>query len=140
MELASRKTILASGPPTASTGRTYGCKRSDQTIKKLLWHGGRPHMGPGLRRDDAGDYLRSSSQIAQRRDDLLRAVGLWHKAAAFGQVVFSDTDEAGGCDDLDRRPSAPDKSGEVQAIHRARHLDIGEYDVNVGARFEYRNR
>src|SRR5438552_17548456 len=32
---------------TASTGRTYGCKRSDQTLKKLLWHGGRPHMGPG---------------------------------------------------------------------------------------------
>src|SRR5229473_2549504 len=112
MELASRKTILASGPPTASTGRTYGCKRSDQTRKnscgtgavhiceifrgthwpvevarlygtrvaenhlgqrssdrinrpdiwmqairsdqkKLLWHGGRPHMGPGVRRDDA---------------------------------------------------------------------------------------
>src|SRR6266566_1951589 len=34
---------------TASTGRTYGCKRSDQTLKKLLWHGGRPHMGPGAR-------------------------------------------------------------------------------------------
>ena len=34
---------------TASTGRTYGCKRSDQTLKKLLWHGGRPHMGPGSR-------------------------------------------------------------------------------------------
>src|ERR1700736_3472633 len=41
------ETILASGPPTASTGRTYGCKRSDQTIEKLLRHGGRPHMGPG---------------------------------------------------------------------------------------------
>src|ERR1700722_20028144 len=41
------ETILASGRPTASTGRTYGCKRSDQTLKKLLWHGGRPHMGPG---------------------------------------------------------------------------------------------
>src|SRR6266567_1332471 len=32
---------------TASTGRTYGCKRSDQTLKKLLWHGGRPHMARG---------------------------------------------------------------------------------------------
>ena len=61
-------------------------------------------------------------------------------AAAFGQVVFSNTDEAGGCDDLDRRPSAPDKSGEVQAIHGAGHLDIGKYDVNVGARFEDGNR
>jgi hypothetical protein len=98
-------------------------------------------MGPRLRGDDATTtYSRRRGQIAKRRDDLLRAVRLWHKAAAFGQVVFSDTDEAGGCDDLDRRPSAPDKSGEVQAIHRARHLDIGKYDVNVGARFEYRNR
>src|ERR1700739_1501168 len=35
--------------PTASTGRTYGCKRSDQTVKNCLWHGGRPHMGPGVR-------------------------------------------------------------------------------------------
>ena len=34
-----------------SKGRTYGCKRSDP-LKKLLCHGGRPHMGPGLRRDD----------------------------------------------------------------------------------------
>src|ERR1700722_20332891 len=45
------ETILASGLPTASTGRTYGCKRSDHALKKLLWHGGRPHMGLGLRRD-----------------------------------------------------------------------------------------
>src|ERR1700757_4034323 len=35
--------------PTASTGRTYGCKRSDQTVKNFLWHGGRPHMGPRVR-------------------------------------------------------------------------------------------
>src|SRR6266851_6031989 len=26
--------------PTASKGRTYGCKRSDQAVKKLLCHGG----------------------------------------------------------------------------------------------------
>src|ERR1700761_5180148 len=38
--------------PTASTGRTYGCKRSDQNVKNFLWHGGRPHMGPCVRRDD----------------------------------------------------------------------------------------
>src|SRR6266436_9989495 len=105
-------------------------------------------MGPGLSLSSGGamrrpggrdDATTTSSgrrgQIAQCRDDLLRAVGLWHEAAAFGQIVLSDTDEAGGCDDLDRRPSAPDTPGEVQAIHRARHLDIGEYDVNVGARF-----
>src|ERR1700681_4444116 len=36
-----QKTLAARGPST------YGCKRSDQTIKNLLRHGGRPHMGPG---------------------------------------------------------------------------------------------
>src|ERR1700724_2206242 len=58
---------------TASTGRTYGCKRSDQTVKKLLWHGGRPHMGPGsafalrsLVRDDVGV---SSDSIVKQRED-----------------------------------------------------------------------
>src|ERR1700675_327744 len=49
---------------TASTGRTYGCKRSDQTRKKLLRHGGRPHMGPGLRRDD--DRLLRRCQLLRR--------------------------------------------------------------------------
>src|SRR6266516_2825834 len=49
---------------TASTGRTYGCKRSDQTLKKLLWHGGRPHMGPRFRGDD---YLLLSSPHRSRR-------------------------------------------------------------------------
>jgi len=43
---------LGQRSPAASTGRTYGCKRSDQTIEKLLQHGGRPHMGPCFRRDD----------------------------------------------------------------------------------------
>ena len=42
---------LGQRSPTASTGRTYGCKRSDQTVKKLLWHGGRPHMGPGCEKN-----------------------------------------------------------------------------------------
>src|SRR6266481_487063 len=81
---------------TASTGRTYGCKRSDQTLKnscgtgavhiwpavsdrinrpdiwmqairsdpeKLLWHGGRPHMGPGVRRDDSWGLRLTSPPI-----------------------------------------------------------------------------
>jgi hypothetical protein len=54
LELASRKTILASGQ--TNTDRINRpdiwmlAIRSD--LKKLLRHGGRPHMGPGLRRDD----------------------------------------------------------------------------------------
>src|SRR5271154_4466310 len=56
------ETILASGLPTASTGRTYGCKRSDQTVKNFLWHGGRPHMGPGVRLAFAGTTTLESYQ------------------------------------------------------------------------------
>jgi hypothetical protein len=36
--------------------------------------------------------------------------------------------------------SIPNKSGELQAINRAGHLDISKDDVNVRARFENRNR
>src|ERR1700674_2569132 len=91
MELASRKTILARGPPTASTGRTYGCKRSDQTRKKLLWHGGRPHMGPGVRRDDAAvamtkaypssrtEFLRQHQKLARAADPGPVAVEIRHQ-------------------------------------------------------------
>src|SRR5260370_35025436 len=61
---------LGQRSPTASTGRTYGCKRSDQTLKKLLWHGGRPHMGPRFRVAFAGTTLRLSKTVPyQRRAD-----------------------------------------------------------------------
>jgi hypothetical protein len=52
---------------TASTGRTYGCMRSDQTIEKLLRHGGRPHMGPCVRRDDIRVSFRFNFQTADMR-------------------------------------------------------------------------
>src|SRR5713226_8832510 len=35
--------------PTASKGRTYGCKRSDQAVKKLLCHGGPSTYGSRLK-------------------------------------------------------------------------------------------
>ena len=35
--------------------------RSDR--KNLLWHGGRPHMGPGLRRDDTYALRASAPSI-----------------------------------------------------------------------------
>jgi hypothetical protein len=63
-----------------------------------------------------GDSCRSG-QFTKRRDDLLRAVGLWQKATAFRQVVRPDPDEARGRNDLDWRPSTPNKSGELQAVH-----------------------
>src|SRR5204863_8600246 len=50
------ETILASGPK--SPHQQAGHMDASDPIKpskKLLWHGGRPHMGPCFRRDD-DDY------------------------------------------------------------------------------------
>src|SRR6266566_9712150 len=60
---------------TASTGRTYGCKRSDQTLKKLLWHGGRPHMGPCVRRDDSS-YVPNLTSSPRKRGPIRRGLSL----------------------------------------------------------------
>src|SRR5437879_9064265 len=49
------ETILASGPK--SPHQQAGHMDASDPIKpskKLLWHGGRPHMGPCFRRDDGG--------------------------------------------------------------------------------------
>jgi hypothetical protein len=81
------------------------------------------------------EHSRSASQLSKSLGDLRRPVGLGQRTTAFRQIVFPDTDEAGG--DLNRWPSPSDKSGELQAIHRTRHLDVGKDDVNVRARFEY---
>src|SRR5437016_12426645 len=50
------ETILASGPK--SPHQQAGHMDASDPIrpsKKLLWHGGRPHMGPCVRRDDDGE-------------------------------------------------------------------------------------
>src|SRR5436190_2786349 len=52
------ETILASGPK--SPHQQAGHMDASDPIKpskKLLWHGGRPHMGPCFRRDDDDDCL-----------------------------------------------------------------------------------
>lgn len=67
-------------------------------------------------------------------------IGLSQKTTAFRQIVCPRIDEARSRNNLDRRPSSSNKSGEVQAIHGTRHLDVGEDDVNVGACFQYGNR
>src|SRR5216683_1153133 len=68
---------------TASTGRTYGCKRSDQTLKELLWHGGRPHMDSGLalrapRNDIAWPLRHAGPQNIVEVHDTDRLVGIGH--------------------------------------------------------------
>ena|SRR2546427_9739534 len=51
------ETILASGPK--SPHQQAGHMDASDPIrpsKKLLWHGGRPHMGPCFRRDDMDNH------------------------------------------------------------------------------------
>src|SRR5882672_3500108 len=55
---------------TASTGRTYGCKRSDQTRKKLLWHGGRTRIELASRK----------TILASGQDDRINRPDIWMQA------------------------------------------------------------
>src|SRR5438067_5260695 len=55
------ETILASGPK--SPHQQAGHMDASDPIKpskKLLWHGGRPHMGPCFRRDDIEQEAREA--------------------------------------------------------------------------------
>src|SRR5437870_10037838 len=67
------ETILASGPK--SPHQQAGHMDASDPIKpskKLLWHGGRPHMGPCVRRDDG--RLHSGAPAPLRRVVRLFAV------------------------------------------------------------------
>src|SRR6266496_5459003 len=88
---------------TASTGRTYGCKRSDQTLKKLLWHGGRPHMGPRFRALSRG--RRRELQPPQRHglNHMVRALLQDQRRARSGrQNIFLEIGEVGPLPDRER--------------------------------------
>src|SRR5207245_10138752 len=65
------ETILASGPK--SPHQQAGHMDASDPIrpsKKLLWHGGRPHMGPRFRGDDS---LRDLHLSSHRRRDAVAA-------------------------------------------------------------------
>src|SRR5437016_8110973 len=67
------ETILASGPK--SPHQQAGHMDASDPIrpsKKLLWHGGRPHMGPGVRRDD--DLLNFYPALSRRKVNPRRAL------------------------------------------------------------------
>jgi len=78
----------------------------------------------------------AARQLSQHTGNLDLAVRLRQKPAAFGQIRFPQIDLAGGCDDLDRGPATPHRPGELQTVHRARHLDIRENHIDVAASFQ----
>src|SRR5204862_7261926 len=76
LELASRKPSWPAINRSHSTGRTYGCKRSDLT-KKLLRHGGRPRMGPGSRPGRRVDHdLRAPVRLPYSNQNTFREAKL----------------------------------------------------------------
>src|SRR5450755_1895935 len=91
-------------------------------------------------RHDQIDALTSAHQLSKYGGDPVEGVGLGEKYSAFRQITIPDGEVPRGCDDLDRRPAASHKTGELQSIHRSGHLDIGKDDMNVRPRFEDRYR
>src|SRR5437868_11539144 len=64
------ETILASGPK--SPHQQAGHMDASDPIrpsKKLLWHGGRPHMGPCFRRDDELNFLKLPKRKTPEREN-----------------------------------------------------------------------
>ena len=58
--------------------------------------------------------------------------GFGQEYGAGRQIVVFDLHKARRRNDLDRWPSIPNEPGKLQTVHRARHLDIGEDNVNIG--------
>jgi hypothetical protein len=77
------------------------------------------------------DRSGSAGQLAQRRDHLRTTVGLWQEHTAGWQIIGARHHLARCRNDFNRRPAVPDKVGELQPVHRTRHLNIGEDDVNI---------
>jgi hypothetical protein len=86
----------------------------------------------------ATPHLRHVFERSHRRDNVLRDIGLRNKKRVCRD--FQRPNLTGGDDDVDGRPPIPDRSREFQSVHRARHIDIGEYEVDVLAGFENSDR
>jgi hypothetical protein len=78
-------------------------------------------------------------QFAERRNHLGTTIRLCQEDAAGRQIVRTDFHEARSGENPDGRPSISDKAGELEPVHRAWHLNIGEDDVDVGSDLENRD-
>src|SRR5690348_11531755 len=87
VELASRTPSWQRSSVGASTDRTYGRKRSDQTYPNTLPAGGRPHMDSRFRGND--DRVESSATCRSLRRLQQRQLQADQQAAA-GTVLGAD--------------------------------------------------
>jgi len=67
-------------------------------------------------------------------------IGLGKKTSPRWQVIRGNMRMAGGNDQLDGGPAIANGVRQPESIHRTRHLDVGEYQTHVSARFEYGDR
>jgi hypothetical protein len=78
-------------------------------------------------RDWAGD------NTAFARD----VVEAWDKTSTLRESLLVWKTMTGSYNDLDRRPSIAHGMGELETVHRTRHVDIGKYHTNVAAALKY---
>jgi hypothetical protein len=79
-------------------------------------------------------------QPRHRLQNSIVDIRLGKKAAACRQAAFLEDGVARREDEFDRGPALADMVGQFDAVHRARHLDVGEDEVDVGAGFEDADR
>jgi hypothetical protein len=73
---------------------------------------------------------RGGHQIAHHADHALHIIGFGKEPHSIRQLIRTDENVAGGDDDRDPRPALSDPAGQLQAIHRPRHPNIGEEHVD----------
>jgi hypothetical protein len=61
------------------------------------------------------------------------------KSAAFRQIALCNFCMAGSRNDFDRWPPAFHKMGELEPVHRTRHVDVGKDQANVASLLKDRN-
>ena len=90
-----------------------------------------------------GDHRRHHFQcpladhFLELANHLLDFERLGEEAAVVGLVGIGDRDLPRDQDDLDVGPAGMNRMGELQPVHAAGHLNVGEQQRNVVARFEH---
>ena len=76
---------------------------------------------------------RSGRHPLERRDDLVAPVRFSKEYASRRHLVPLHVVQARGEDDFDRRPSILDGGGQLDAVHGAGNVDVGEDDPDIVA-------
>ena len=66
-------------------------------------------------------------------------IWLCQKATAFGQIALCNFCMTGCRNDLDRWPTIFHEMGELESVHRTRHIDVGKDQANVASLLKDRN-